>query len=114
MYRIHFDPKKGFWVVQFLRWGFFWVSVKEAALLKNIPVPKSFPDFDAALHYVEEKGITRVYRDRTGSAPPIFDNPGYERQVVGPNHRPSGKMGPWFPTAPGVLMGCRRKSRKGG
>lgn len=69
MFRIHYEPKGGYWCVQFHRWGFFWVTVRTREGAGSPLLVKEFPAFSEALKYVEEQGIDEVYRDRTGSPP---------------------------------------------
>lgn len=68
MYRIHFQVRTGKWVIQFLVWGLFWVTVKDDAGQVR------FEDFDAAVDYTTVRGLDQMYRLRkTKDIPRLFD-----------------------------------------
>jgi hypothetical protein len=70
IYRIHFEPKGGHWVIQFQRLFMFWdtVQVKEEKepVLKDL----TFDTYEKAESFVVERGIDKAYdrRDSKGYA----------------------------------------------
>lgn len=68
MYRLHFDPKTAMWVIQFLRFGVFWVTVKgHATLDKQAVGPKQFETLEGAESFVNERGINKAYKRKSSS-----------------------------------------------
>lgn len=67
MFRIHFEPRGGYWCIQFLRWGLFWVTVTPDSVASLSNARKRFSTFDEACQYVEETGIDRAYQCRESS-----------------------------------------------
>lgn len=66
MWRIHFEPKIGKFVIQVLRYGMFWVSVRGGEEVL------SFVTHDDALSHVVHIGLDRLYRDRSANTQPTF------------------------------------------
>ncbi len=73
MFRIHFQPRGGFWCIQFLVWGLFWATVR-VPKLNNAPkvssslVVAQFDSYESACTYVEEKGIDVAYQYKDNSS----------------------------------------------
>ena len=57
IYRIVFCPKIGAWQVQFQRFYFFWVSVREQGKLRT------FSNYNMASAYIKSMGIDIAYKD---------------------------------------------------
>lgn len=73
MFRIHFEPKGGYWCIQFLVWWFFWVTVKTPKTHDDQKVGKSlvvaqFDSYELACAYVEKKGIDVTYQYKDNSS----------------------------------------------
>lgn len=69
MYRIHFDPKGGFFCLQVLTWGFFWVTVKELVTGPGTPVIKTMmfkTHADAKMQAVDT-GLDFLYEERSAN-----------------------------------------------
>lgn len=71
IYRIHFEPKGGSFVLQFQKFFMCWETVQKLegkAGEKPMHVPLTFDTYDAAEQYVKEKGIDKAYdrRDTKG------------------------------------------------
>lgn len=56
MYRIHFDPRTGEFVIQVSCWWFFWFAVST-----NHPLTT----YDEARAYVGAIGLDKLYQDRS-------------------------------------------------
>lgn len=65
MYRIHFDPKIGRFIVQVLAFGFIWVSVQKLADSNDKTEPLTFTQFDEATSHVKTIGLDKLYRDKS-------------------------------------------------
>lgn len=57
MYRIHFDTSRGVWLLQFLKIGIIWCTVKSGAG-KDI----LFDNIEEIAAYVTARGIDKVYK----------------------------------------------------
>lgn len=66
MFRIRFEPKGGFWVVEICTMWLVWTRVRDIA---GPDASLRFDDFSAAVEYVIAKGIDKVYRNRTAFHP---------------------------------------------
>lgn len=55
MYRIHFNPKTGKFVIQVQAFSMLWVDAKGM----------SFATYDEAASHVEEVGLNKLYEDRS-------------------------------------------------
>lgn len=74
MFRIHFQPRGGFWCVQFERFGLFWETVQVSVSVEGSKPrlePLKFDTYEAADTYVVEKGIDQIYRCRSGEPPAL-------------------------------------------
>lgn len=74
MFRIHFQPRGGFWCVQFERFGMFWETVKVPKEGTNVNPglePLKFDTYEDADNYVVDKGIDQIYRCRSGEPPAV-------------------------------------------
>jgi hypothetical protein len=60
MFRIHFDPKTGMFLLQVKGHGFFWRTVMASK------TPARFKSYDDVMNHVKEIGLNKLYRD--GSA----------------------------------------------
>ncbi len=58
MYRIHFKSA-GFFCIQILTWGLFWVSVRDG---KGVAC---FNTFDMAVESVTKRGLDKLYEDKS-------------------------------------------------
>ena len=58
MYRIHFKSA-GFFCIQILVWGLFWVSVREGKTIAR------FVTFDMAAESVTKRGLDKLYEDKS-------------------------------------------------
>ena len=56
MYRIHFDPRVGEFVIQVMKWGLFWITVST-----NHPLTT----YDEARAHVGAIGLDKLYQDRS-------------------------------------------------
>jgi len=70
MYRIHFDPKIGRFVIQVLVWGIFWKTIQIAresedpAKLPSFTFEEhSFRTYSETIAYVQEIGLNTLYKD---------------------------------------------------
>jgi len=59
MYRFHFDVARGFWLIQFLKLGVIWMTVKEEQGDDML-----FVNINEAEEFVKSRGIDRVYRQQ--------------------------------------------------
>lgn len=66
MFRIHFDPKLGRFIVQIHHLGMFWRSVMALNEDKSGTDLLMFKTFDEASEYVKSIGLDKLYRN--GSA----------------------------------------------
>jgi hypothetical protein len=66
MFRIHFDPKLGRFIVQVHRFGIFWSSVMALNDDSSGTNQLMFKTLDEASAYVKSIGLDKLYRD--GSA----------------------------------------------
>lgn len=90
MFRIHFEPKGGFWCVQFERMGFFWVTVRVPSEAPPAPNNKGkpalevlrFKSYEEAEAYVREKGLDFIYRCRSGEPPSVVFQEPYPAQKM--------------------------------
>ena len=57
MYRIHFNEVDNRFVIQILRYWFFWRTVKTV----------KFETYKEALDYVKRIGLSELYRDRSAN-----------------------------------------------
>lgn len=57
MYRYHFDVQRGFWLLQFLKFGIFWFTVKTEDSEDML-----FDDVGSVEAFVHMRGIDKVYR----------------------------------------------------
>lgn len=57
MYRIIFNTHNCVWVIQLVKFGFVWTTLKG----------QEFADYDTAVGYVKTVGLDKVYRDYAGS-----------------------------------------------
>lgn len=55
MFRIHFDVKTATWVLQFLRFGLFWVTVRDGNGHMQFETLENVED------YIETRGIEKMY-----------------------------------------------------
>lgn len=62
MYRIIFNPKLGAWQIQLKNGLLFWAII---CVPSDEPVTKegTFSTYDEAAAFVEEKGLSKVYKD---------------------------------------------------
>ena len=58
MYRIHFDELTNRFVIQVLRYWFFWRIIQKV----------NFETYDEAMQYVVRIGLSRLYRDGSMNA----------------------------------------------
>lgn len=70
MFRISFDPAIGRFVIQVLRFGLFWVRIKNIFIdVYAGPHDKSatcsFETYEAARKYVTSIGLDQLYQDRS-------------------------------------------------
>lgn len=63
MFRIHFDPKLGRFIVQIHHLGMFWRSVMALNEDKSGTDLLMFKTFDEASEYVKSIGLDKLYRD---------------------------------------------------
>lgn len=85
MYRIHFEPKGGYWVVQFRTMLYFWKSVeilKTSEGKQHLQV-QAFKTFQDARKYVEEQGIADHYREYVSYADSLHQQ--QQQMVLQPN-----------------------------
>jgi hypothetical protein len=63
MFRLHFEPKLGLWVIQFLYLGLFWRAVRREAEEQGRPAGSilSFKSIEDAENYVTATGIGLAY-----------------------------------------------------
>ena len=59
MFRIAFQTKGAFWVVQLLQYGFFWTTVADS---DNKPL--EFETYDSARDYCNTQGIPKAYEEQ--------------------------------------------------
>lgn len=59
MYRIHFDPALGKFVVQVLSWGIFWVTVRNGSDFAT------FATFENAERYITDIGLNKLYENKS-------------------------------------------------
>lgn len=62
MWRVHFDERKGVFVLQVLRLGIFWRTVMKA---EDKPSQLTFGKYDEAVNHSEQIGLNKLYRDRS-------------------------------------------------
>ena len=102
MYRIHFDPKIGRFIVQVLAFGFIWVSVNKLADSNDKTEPLTFIQFDQATNHVKTIGLDKLYRDKSENQFRIHMNgKGFERMADADGR----VMHERFYTGPGVQHG---------
>lgn len=69
MFRISFDPAIGHFVIQVLRFGMFWVRVKEFVLDRDGPndhfTAAHFKTYEDARKHVTSIGLDQLYQDRS-------------------------------------------------
>lgn len=66
MYKIHFDPILGRFVVKVSQFGFFWVTVNiqsESKKAQNL----IFETYDAAIEHIKQIGLDKLYEDRSAN-----------------------------------------------
>ena len=65
MFRIHFDPKTGCFVIQVRSYVFFWTNVTALNGENDGLASMVFKTFDDASSYVKSIGLDKLYRDRS-------------------------------------------------
>lgn len=67
MFRIEFDHRTGTFVIQVLRYGIFWMTVKNiiSGADGDLACTAAFPTHEAAVEYVKAIGLDKLYRDRS-------------------------------------------------
>ena len=65
MYRIHFDPKIGRFVIQVLVWGIFWKSLKKLTEKMDSVEVHSFQKLNEAMAHVSEIGLDKLYQNKS-------------------------------------------------
>ena len=77
MFRIHFEPKGGYFCIQVLFLGFIWQDVKRLNKDNKIEVMK-FEDLTSVRDEVKNIGLDVLYEDRSADK--------YRRHMQGANH----------------------------
>ena len=67
MYRIHFDPKIGRFIIQVLVLGFIWAPVKKLAESNDKVEQLTFQKFDDAVSHVKSIGLDKLYADKSAN-----------------------------------------------
>jgi hypothetical protein len=67
MYRIHFDPNVGRFVIQVLVWGFIWESVRSLNEQGKKTSPLTFETYDDTVAHVQKMGLHTLYQDRSAN-----------------------------------------------
>jgi len=67
VYRIHFEPKGGYWCIQFHRHLFFWHTVTACDTDSSKHRVEKFDSLKEAEEFVAERGINKAYR-RVGTS----------------------------------------------
>ena len=63
-YRIHFNEHTGRFVIQVLRYWFFWRTVNFKDCVAGTP---EFSTYEDALKHVDQIGLSQLYRDRSAN-----------------------------------------------
>jgi len=67
MYRIHFDPKIGRFIIQVLVLGFIWAPVKKLADTNDKVDRLTFNKFSDAVDHVHAIGLDKLYIDKSAN-----------------------------------------------
>lgn len=70
MYRIHFDPKTGWFILQVgCCYGLFWTTVMEtfAGAPADAPKVRQYATYAAAQKFATESGLATLYVDRSAN-----------------------------------------------
>lgn len=67
MYRIHFEPKGGYFCIQILTWGFIWQTVTRLIEGPGTPVSSvlKFKTYHEAHEESVKTGLAKLYQDRS-------------------------------------------------
>lgn len=65
MYRIHFNPIFGRFVIQVLVWGFLWESIRQVDEQGKKTFPITFETYDDAIAHIQKIGLHTLYQDRS-------------------------------------------------
>lgn len=84
MFRIHFDPKLGRFIIQVHRFGLLWRSVMALNDDSSGTNQMMFKTFDEASSYVKSIGLDKLYRDgSTNKFREYMAGKGYTRMTDG-------------------------------
>lgn len=67
MYRIHFNPKIGRFIIQVLIFGCIWAPVKKLAESNDKVEQLTFQKFDDAVSHVKSIGLDKLYADKSAN-----------------------------------------------
>lgn len=81
MYRIHFDPKIGRFIIQVMVLGCFWAPVKKLADTNDKVDRLTFNKFSEAVDHVEAIGLDKLYADKSANKYRSHIGKGYERMT---------------------------------
>lgn len=65
MYRIHFEPKGGYFCIQILFFCVIWRNVRRLSIDNKKMEALKFPDLESAREEVKKIGLDELYQDRS-------------------------------------------------
>lgn len=65
MFRIHFNPVLGRFVIQVSQYGFFWTTIKCLNEKNDGIAENSFETYDASICHIKTIGLDKLYEDRS-------------------------------------------------
>lgn len=86
MYRIHFDPRIGRFIIQVLVFGLFWSSVKKLAESNDKTESLTFHTFEGAVNHIQSIGLDKLYKDGSAMRYRAYMNQNQMYAVQGVHH----------------------------
>ena len=84
MFRIHFDPKLGRFIVQVQKFGVIWVNVMGLKDDNSGVEALTFKTFDEAVSHVKSIGLDKLYADKSANKfREYMSGKGYTRMTDG-------------------------------